>query len=217
MSAASRPGRGIETTSANVLRNPPASASGNFIWSSGTRVGRRIVTEFSDRNLPPVVTSLCRQCDGGGFVQPGRELFLRRSQKGIARAGLLVMAQAAYCRVQGTSAGRPPQAGFLLFCDRVGALSLPPWRFGSNFHSGTLNWNSLYCPTFNKVFSRLRERATAMPISAFLNGERFDLEAKRVLGVAFEMVCIALRAEESDDFVKQAIASRLVGLNSIEH
>jgi hypothetical protein len=56
-----------------------------------------------------------------------------------------------------------------------------------------------------------------MPISAFLNGERFDLEAKRVLGVAFEMVCIALRAEESDDFVKQAIASRLVGLNSIEH
>jgi hypothetical protein len=33
-----------------------------------------------------------------------------------------------------------------------------------------------------------------VPITPFVNGERFDLEDKRVLGVAFEMVCIALRA-----------------------
>jgi hypothetical protein len=52
MSAASRPGRGTETTSANAVRNSPASVSGNFIRSSGTTVGRRIMTEFSDRNLP---------------------------------------------------------------------------------------------------------------------------------------------------------------------
>jgi hypothetical protein len=32
-----------------------------------------------------------------------------------------------------------------------------------------------------------------MPITPFLNGERLDLEDKRVLGLAFEMVCIALR------------------------
>ena len=41
-----------------------------------------------------------------------------------------------------------------------------------------------------------------MPITLFLDGHRFDQETKRVLGVAFEMVCIALLAEGSDDFVK---------------
>jgi hypothetical protein len=34
-----------------------------------------------------------------------------------------------------------------------------------------------------------------MPITPFLNGERFDPETTRVLGVALEMVCIALRLE----------------------
>jgi hypothetical protein len=49
-----------------------------------------------------------------------------------------------------------------------------------------------------------------MPITQFLDGERFDPDAKRVLGVAFEMVCIALRT--TDDLVKQAIARKLVVL-----
>jgi hypothetical protein len=35
----------------------------------------------------------------------------------------------------------------------------------------------------------------------------------RVLGVAFEMVCIALRAEQSDDLVKQAIAAKIIALS----
>ena len=51
-----------------------------------------------------------------------------------------------------------------------------------------------------------------MPIRPFLNGARFDPETQRVLGVAFEMVCIALRTEDSDDFVKQAIATKIVEL-----
>jgi hypothetical protein len=38
--------------------------------------------------------------------------------------------------------------------------------------------------------NRRRERRQS---PHFLNGERFDLESKRVLSVAFEMVCIALR------------------------
>ena len=45
-----------------------------------------------------------------------------------------------------------------------------------------------------------------MPITPFLDGERFDLEGERVLRVAFEMVCIALRVGDCDDHVKQAIA-----------
>ena len=51
-----------------------------------------------------------------------------------------------------------------------------------------------------------------MPITPFLNGERPDPETKRVLGVAFEMTCIALRAEDSDDSVKQAIAAKIIDL-----
>jgi hypothetical protein len=51
-----------------------------------------------------------------------------------------------------------------------------------------------------------------MPITPFLNGERFDLESMRVLGVAFEMVCIALRTGDCDDGVKQAIATKLMAL-----
>ena len=51
-----------------------------------------------------------------------------------------------------------------------------------------------------------------MPITPFLNGERFDLESMRVLGVAFEMVCIALRTGDRDDDIKQAIATKLIAL-----
>jgi hypothetical protein len=41
-----------------------------------------------------------------------------------------------------------------------------------------------------------------MPITPYLNGVLFDPETKRVLGVAFEMVCIALRTGDCDDGVK---------------
>jgi len=51
-----------------------------------------------------------------------------------------------------------------------------------------------------------------MPITPFLNGERFDLEVERVLRVAFEMVSITLRTGDSDDYVNQAIATRLIAL-----
>jgi hypothetical protein len=37
-----------------------------------------------------------------------------------------------------------------------------------------------------------------VPITPYLNGVRLDPETKRVLGVAFEPVCLALRIEGSD-------------------
>jgi hypothetical protein len=49
-----------------------------------------------------------------------------------------------------------------------------------------------------------------MPITPFINGHWFEPEEKRVLGVAFEMVCIALRVGDCDDGVKQAIASKII-------
>src|SRR5262249_2425128 len=81
-SAASRPGSGEETTSANVVRNLPASVSGScIVWSSGTRtVGRRIATGSSEGNLTPGgFASLCQQCDIGEFVR-GEWLFFSRGK-----------------------------------------------------------------------------------------------------------------------------------------
>jgi hypothetical protein len=51
-----------------------------------------------------------------------------------------------------------------------------------------------------------------MPITPFLNGEQFDPETRRVLGVALEMTCIALRTGDCDDGVRQAIASKIIEL-----
>jgi hypothetical protein len=51
-----------------------------------------------------------------------------------------------------------------------------------------------------------------MTITPFLNGERFDPESRRVLSVALEMVCIALRTGDCDEGVKQAIATKLIKL-----
>jgi hypothetical protein len=51
-----------------------------------------------------------------------------------------------------------------------------------------------------------------MTITQFLDGERFDFEGERVLRLAFEMVCLALQTGDCDDYVKQAIATKLITL-----
>ena len=51
-----------------------------------------------------------------------------------------------------------------------------------------------------------------MPITPFLNGEPFDPESRRVLRVALEMGCIALRTGDCDEGVQQAIAKKLIAL-----
>ena len=51
-----------------------------------------------------------------------------------------------------------------------------------------------------------------MPIRPFLNREQFDQETIRILGVAFEQVCITLRTRDRDDDVSQAIANKIIEL-----
>jgi len=51
-----------------------------------------------------------------------------------------------------------------------------------------------------------------MPIRQFTNGQKFDQETLRRLGLAFELVCVALRIDGSDDDVKQAIADKIIEL-----
>jgi hypothetical protein len=55
-----------------------------------------------------------------------------------------------------------------------------------------------------------------MPIMPFLNGRQFDPEALRILGLAFDQVCIALQVETSDDDVRQAIANKVIELAKAE-
>jgi hypothetical protein len=43
-----------------------------------------------------------------------------------------------------------------------------------------------------------------MSITPFLKGHRFDRESRRVLDVALEMVCLALRTGDCDQGVKLA-------------
>jgi hypothetical protein len=51
-----------------------------------------------------------------------------------------------------------------------------------------------------------------MPITPFLNGERFDAETKRVMGVAFESARAALRASDMVDPVLPLVANKIIEL-----
>jgi hypothetical protein len=45
-------------------------------------------------------------------------------------------------------------------------------------------------------------------------GQNLGAETRRVLGVAFELVCVALRTGDCDDDVKQYITTQLIELAS---
>jgi hypothetical protein len=51
-----------------------------------------------------------------------------------------------------------------------------------------------------------------MPITIYLDGFKFDPEAKRVMGVAFEMTCAALKYSNQSDVAHEAIAKRIIEL-----
>jgi len=51
-----------------------------------------------------------------------------------------------------------------------------------------------------------------MPITPFLDGTKFDLEAKRVMGVAFEMARVALGLADRGDLANEIIAKRIIEL-----
>jgi hypothetical protein len=51
-----------------------------------------------------------------------------------------------------------------------------------------------------------------MLITPFLDGHKFDPETKRVLGLAFEMTCVALQIGDCDEWVKRAIADKIIDL-----
>jgi hypothetical protein len=49
-----------------------------------------------------------------------------------------------------------------------------------------------------------------MPITAYLEGQQFDLETRRVMGVAFELTRAALRFSNQDDLAPETIARKII-------
>ena len=51
-----------------------------------------------------------------------------------------------------------------------------------------------------------------MPIRAHLDGQTFDAETIRVMGLAFEMAMVALRLADRDDLANEVLARRIMDL-----
>ena len=51
-----------------------------------------------------------------------------------------------------------------------------------------------------------------MPIRMYLDGQQFDAETIRVMGVAFEMTRVALRVENEADPIRAIIANKIIEL-----
>jgi hypothetical protein len=52
----------------------------------------------------------------------------------------------------------------------------------------------------------------SVPITAYLDGLKFDRETLRVMGVAFEMARAALRIAERTDAITEILAKRIIAL-----
>ena len=51
-----------------------------------------------------------------------------------------------------------------------------------------------------------------LPIRAHLDGQTFDAETIRVMGLAFEMAMVALRLADRDDLANEVLARRIMDL-----
>ena len=51
-----------------------------------------------------------------------------------------------------------------------------------------------------------------MPIRPHLDGQKFDPETIRVMGLAFEMALIALRLADRDDLANEVVAQKIIAL-----
>jgi hypothetical protein len=49
-----------------------------------------------------------------------------------------------------------------------------------------------------------------MPVTPYLDDRQFDPETKRVMGLAFEMACIALGLTDRDNLIKQMVANNII-------
>jgi hypothetical protein len=55
-------------------------------------------------------------------------------------------------------------------------------------------------------------REPTMPIRPHLDGQKFDQETIRVMGIAFEMALVALRLADRGDLANEVIAHKIMAL-----
>jgi hypothetical protein len=60
------------------------------------------------------------------------------------------------------------------------------------------------------IMSSIADWGHSMPITIYLEGQKFDPETKRVMGIAFEMTRAALRVSNQDDLAPEIIAKIIV-------
>ena len=60
--------------------------------------------------------------------------------------------------------------------------------------------------------SSIADGGHVMPITIFLEGQKFDPETKRVMGVAFEIARVALGLVDRGDLANEIIAKRIIEL-----
>ena len=51
-----------------------------------------------------------------------------------------------------------------------------------------------------------------MPIRPYLDGQKFDLETMRLMGLAFEMARVGLGLSDRDEPAKEIVATRIIEL-----
>ena len=54
--------------------------------------------------------------------------------------------------------------------------------------------------------------AASMPIRPYLDGQKFDPETIRVMGIAFEMALVALRLADRGDLANEVVARKIINL-----
>src|SRR5712671_1391749 len=54
--------------------------------------------------------------------------------------------------------------------------------------------------------------AASMPIRPYLDGQKFDPETIRVMGIAFEMALVALRLADRGDLANEVVARQIINL-----
>ena len=77
--------------------------------------------------------------------------------------------------------------------------------------SGILTHNFL-ARSVNKEQTAGMAPRGAMPISSHLDGEQFDPETQRIMGLAFELTRAALRMSNQDDIAPEIIAKKVIEL-----
>ena len=99
------------------------------------------------------------------------------------------------CLVPGGKAFPPPSSALIpAFC-----LSLVACRTDGARRKWLNGFHRYFC-------------AASMPIRPYLDGQKFDPETIRVMGIAFEMALVALRHADRGDLANEVVARQIINL-----